>query len=96
MRFGKIRHAGLRRLLRDDDIRGLPGASLAKLSNMLFFLKTMNGSHDLLQHRGWRPHRLKGKRGGGERWSLRVSANWRLTFRIDGDEITDLDFEDYH
>ena len=31
-------------------------------------------------------------------WSLAVTANWRLTFRIDRDamEIVDLDYEDYH
>ena len=55
MRFGKIRHAGLRRLLREGDIRGIPGASPAKLSNMLFFLKMMNGPHDLFRHPGWPP-----------------------------------------
>ena len=31
-------------------------------------------------------------------WSLTVSANWRITFRVDRNEmeIIDLDFEDYH
>ena len=31
-------------------------------------------------------------------WSLTVTRNWRLTFRIDrvGGEIVDLDYEDYH
>ncbi len=31
-------------------------------------------------------------------WSLTVTANWRLTFRIDRDamEIVDLNYEDYH
>lgn len=42
------------------------------------------------------PHRLKGEPKGAERWSLRVTGNWRLTFRIDGDRVFDLDFEDYH
>ena len=45
---------------------------------------------------GWRAHRLSGDRRGI--WSLTVTANWRLTFRIDRDgmEIVDLDYEDYH
>jgi toxin HigB-1 len=36
---------------------------------------------------------------GQERaWSLFVTRNWRITFRINQDEIeiSDLDFEDYH
>ena len=38
---------------------------------------------------------------GGDRrgtWSPVVTANWRITFRIDRDEmeIVDLNYEDYH
>ena len=29
-------------------------------------------------------------------WSLHVAPNWRVSFRIEGDDIIDLDFEDYH
>jgi plasmid maintenance system killer protein len=28
--------------------------------------------------------------------SLHVTANWRLTFRIEDDELTEVNFEDYH
>ena len=39
-------------------------------------------------------HSLKGDKG--ETWSVRVSGNWRITFRfVDGDaEI--VNYEDYH
>ena len=39
---------------------------------------------------------LTGNRKGV--WSLSVTKNWRITFRIDGQdiEIIDLNFEDYH
>ena len=45
---------------------------------------------------GWRVHMLIGDRRGT--WSLTVSANWRITFRVDRDEmeIIELNFEDYH
>ena len=39
-------------------------------------------------------HILTGDRKGT--WSLRVTRNWRLTFRIEDDEIIDMDLEDYH
>lgn len=38
---------------------------------------------------------LKGDRAGI--WSLTVSRNWRMTFRLDDEgAIVDLDLEDYH
>ena len=43
---------------------------------------------------GWHLHPLKGDRAS--RWAVRVSANWRLTFRFDGPDATDVDYEDYH
>ena len=39
-------------------------------------------------------HQLKGKSRG--RWSVRVSGNWRVTFRFDGPDAIDVDYEDYH
>ena len=43
---------------------------------------------------GWRIHQLKGDRVG--EWSISVSGNWRLTFRIDDGAIVDMNLEDYH
>ena len=45
---------------------------------------------------GWKAHLLTGDRKGT--WSLFVTRNWRMTFRIDAEEIEiiDLDYEDYH
>jgi proteic killer suppression protein len=44
----------------------------------------------------WKPHVLTGDRKGV--WSLSVTANRRLTFRIDMAErhICDVNLEDYH
>jgi proteic killer suppression protein len=39
-------------------------------------------------------HELKGQRTGT--WSVKVSGNWRMTFRFGGSCATDVDFEDYH
>lgn len=43
---------------------------------------------------GWRLHPLKGNRSGV--WSLTVTRNHRLTFRVEGSKIGEIDFEDYH
>ena len=44
----------------------------------------------------WNAHRLTGDRKGV--WSLVLTRNWRLTYRIDRTEgeIVDLDYEDYN
>ena len=44
----------------------------------------------------WKAHHLSGDRRGT--WSLFVTKNWRLTFRVDQTEIEiiDLNYEDYH
>jgi proteic killer suppression protein len=43
---------------------------------------------------GWRLHELAGDRRGT--WSISVAGNWRITFELVDDEITNLDLEDYH
>ena len=43
---------------------------------------------------GYRLHQLTGNRQGV--WSVRVSGNWRITFRFSGGQAVDIDLEDYH
>jgi proteic killer suppression protein len=43
---------------------------------------------------GWRAHQLTGDRKGTR--SLHVTANWRLTFRIENQELVEVNYEDYH
>ena len=43
---------------------------------------------------GWHLHRLKGD--VKHRHSLRVSANWRITFEFAGGDAHLIDMEDYH
>ena len=39
-------------------------------------------------------HELRGRRKGT--WSVKVSGNWRITFKFDGADATDINYEDYH
>ena len=43
---------------------------------------------------GWRVHGLSGDRQGT--WSVRVSANWRMTFEEENGYLVYLNLEDYH
>ena len=70
------------------------GAAVDKLRKMLAFLQEIDGVDELRTIPVWKAHQLTGDRKGI--WSLYVTRNWRLTFRVDGKEIVDIDFEDYH
>ncbi len=96
MKIRNLRHKGLRRLFEEDKTSGLPAPSVDKIRKMLAFLQDMDSVEELQAIPAWRAHRLTGNRRGV--WSLTVSRNRRLTFRIDATEgeILDLDFEDYH
>ncbi len=61
---------------------------------MLTFLQDLRHPETLRFFPRWRAHQLTGARKG--MWSLHVTRNWRLTFRVEGDEIADVNFEDYH
>lgn len=89
-----MRHRGLRRFLETDDARGLPGAQVPRIRNILSALISAADMRGVEGPPGWRIHRLAGDRAGT--WSVSVSGNWRITFRIRGDEIYDLNLEDYH
>jgi len=94
VRIGNVAHRGLRRFIVDDDGAGLPPAAVAKLRRMISFLQDMGRESELHDVPTWKAHQLTGDRKGT--WSLPVTRNWRLTFRVDEGEIVDLDFEDYH
>jgi proteic killer suppression protein len=86
----------LRRFIEDDDASGLQPAAVPKLRRILSFLQDMATESELRTVPSWKAHMLTGERKGT--WSLFVTKNWRLTFRIDRAEIEiiDLDYEDYH
>ena len=96
MKIRNVIHKGLRRFIENDDASGLPAASVQKLRNIVSFLQDMEQEAELRTVPSWKAHQLAGDRKGT--WSLFVTKNWRLTFRIDQAEIeiTDLDYEDYH
>ena len=96
MRIRNVLHKGLRRFIEDDDRSGIQAAVAEKLRRMISFLQDMENETELKTVPSWKAHQLTGDRKGT--WSLSVTKNWRLTFRIDHKEIEiiDLDYEDYH
>ena len=96
MKIRNVLHKGLRRLIVDDDASGVPAEAAPKLRRIVSFLQDMEFEEELRTIPTWKAHQLTGSRKGT--WSLFVTRNWRITFRIDKAEIeiVDLDYEDHH
>ena len=96
MKIRSVAHRGLRRFIEKDDASGLAPHVVEKIRNILTFLQEMEDARELRDVPSWNAHQLTGGRKGS--WSLTVTRNWRITFRIDPaeGEILDLDYEDYH
>lgn len=94
MRVRSIAHKGLRRLYEENSSKGLNADTVGKLRKMLTFLDAMQDPEELRALPLWKAHALTGDRKGT--WSLHVTRNWRMTFRIEDGEIVDLSLEDYH
>ena len=96
VRIRNFVHKGLKRLYADDATKGVPADTVDKLRKMLAFLGDMEDPEELRMLPSWKAHTLTCDRKGT--WSLSVTANRRLTFRIDTTEreIYDVSLEDYH
>lgn len=89
----KFRHKALSRLYESDSPRGLPPELVPRIRRILADLDLAVRPNDL-DVPGYRVHPLIGEHAGF--WSIRVSGNWRIVFRFDEGEPTDVDFVDYH
>ena len=93
MAIRRFRHAGLETFFRSGQTFGIRPQDADRLKRILGLLDSATSPTDLGLP-GLRLHKMKGRRVGD--WSVRVSANWRLTFRFDGVHATDVAYEDYH
>ena len=77
-----------------DQTKGLPPEAVDKLRKMLAFLQDVESVDELRALPAWKAHRLKGGRAGTR--ALHVTRNWRLTCRIENNELIEVDYEDCH
>ena len=62
---------------------------------MLVFIDAAENLEELAMPPNYGLHKLSGDRKGI--WSMTVTKNWRLTFRVNNDGgIVDMELEDYH
>ncbi len=77
-------------------VKGFSPIEVRKVVEMIVAIRLMDHPLQLLSVPEWRTHELKPFYPG--KWALRVTPNYRLTFYVDLDkqEVTVLDYEDYH
>lgn len=88
-----FRHKGLKEFFETGRSRHVPADMRSKIRRRLDVLnaaQTVSG----VNVPGFGLHALKGNRAGT--WAITVSANYRITFRLENGDAFDVDLEDYH
>ena len=88
-----FKHKGLERFFYKGNVSGIQSAHAQRLQFILARLDIAQGASDM-DLPGLRLHKLKGARQ--DLWSVKVSGNWRVTFRFDGVFAEIVNYEDYH
>ena len=86
-------HKGLEGFFVKGSYKAIPTQYAARIERVLDRLDAIVVPEDM-NLPGYKFHELKGKRKGV--YSVSVSGNWRITFRFDGDNVIEVDLEDYH
>jgi proteic killer suppression protein len=88
-----LRHAGLEEFFKTGSKAGIQPAHAKKLKGQLVVLNRAT-TPAMMNAPGWHLHPLKGDLAN--HWSVRVSGNWRMTFRFEGEDVILVDYRDYH
>lgn len=88
-----FKHRGLEKFFYDGDKSGIDVKHAHRLGRILDRLDASIDPQDM-NLPGLKLHELKGREKG--RWSVRVSANWRVLFNFEGTDAVLVDYRDYH
>ena len=89
----KFKHKGLKKLYESGASSGVKQQHVRRLSQILALLETAENLDDMALPR-LNLHERKGKRKGT--WSVQVTGNWRVTFKLQKGDVFDVNYEDYH
>ncbi|MBU2491113.1 MAG: type II toxin-antitoxin system RelE/ParE family toxin [Bacteroidetes bacterium] len=89
-----IIHKGLRLLWEKDDSSKLPSIQLEKIRRILTVLDTIKTLEPVRQIPGYKLHSLSGDLKGY--WSISITGNYRIIFRIENEIVYDVNYIDYH
>ncbi|MBT3834504.1 MAG: peptidase [Gammaproteobacteria bacterium] len=87
------KHKGIEKFVRSGSTARIRNEHAKRLRLIFGRLEASTEPRDM-NLPGLRLQELKGKDKG--RWSVWVSGNWRVTFRFEGIDAVEVDYEDYH
>ncbi len=88
-----FKHKGLEKYSAKGTASGIQTAHSKRLRLILARLNASTVPQDM-DLPGLHLHQFRGTSRG--RWSVRVSGNWRVTFKFEDLDTLDVDYEDYH
>jgi toxin HigB-1 len=88
-----FRHRGLKRFYEKGERSRINSQAADTVEEILTLLDIAEQPGDM-DLPGYRLHPLKGDLKGV--WAVDVTRNWRITFRFEGKDVCDVNFEDYH
>jgi toxin HigB-1 len=88
-----FKHRGLRAFHERSDSKLLNSQRVKRIKRILDALDVAE-TIEVVNFPGYDLHELKGSRKGT--WSIKVSGNWRITFRFENGNAYDVNLEDYH
>ena len=88
-----FRHKGLRDFWETGNTKGIPAQLAKKTDSRLGIIDSAQEIEDI-DYPGFGLHELKGDRKGT--WAVKVSGNWRITFKFTQSDAYELNLEDYH
>jgi toxin HigB-1 len=89
-----FQHKGLKAFFETGSMAGIQAVHAPRLAALLRRLNEATNSQGM-NLPGWGLHPLKGKELQGH-YSVRVSGNWRMTFKFDGTDAVLVNYQDYH
>ena len=88
-----LKHKGLRQLFEEDNTKGVSAEHVRKLWQILGVPHSAE-TIEALRLPTFGLHPLKGDLKGF--WAVTVRANWRVIFRFENGNASDVDLVDYH
>ena len=88
-----FKYKGVKELYDDDRTSKLPAEQLPKIRLMLTRLDAATHP-EIMRVPGYKFHELVGDREGT--YSIKVTGNYRITFSFIGENVANVNYEDYH
>jgi len=86
-------HKGLEKFHYDGTKKGIQPKHAVRIGDILDILEAATIIKDINQP-GYDLHLLEPKKEG--RWAVKVSGNWRITFKFEDGDAYGVNYEDYH